>query len=333
MVKGLSAQLFFDCLQHFIARRGKPSIISDNVPQFHLVKTALDQQWKNVHKDETVLSFFSYEAIEWKFTTTLVPWEGRFYERQVGVVKRALRKGMDRQVLYWDKLMTLLLEVEAIANTCPLTYIYEEFQSRFVLTPSHFLVGNHNNAIPFETEDNFEDTEYVPKLNSMQSLLQYWRKNQKQLQLFWNEWTKGYLLNLRESLPLVHKGPRSQVFRQPEVGEIVILRDDGLPFKAWKLVKVVELIKGKDSQICSVKIQLFNKTILERVINYLYALEIKSVIGKEDKSPNPSVDDSKNPSTRKAAIEARKGINNQLQDDPIASPGVSRTEHLIILII
>ena len=46
LVKGLSAQLFLDCLRHFIARRGKPTtIISDNAPQFRLVQTALDQQW------------------------------------------------------------------------------------------------------------------------------------------------------------------------------------------------------------------------------------------------------------------------------------------------
>ena len=58
-------------------------------------------------------------------------------------------------------------------------------------------------------------------------------------------------------------GPQLQVHRQPEVGEIVILRDNGLPRREWKLAKVVELIKDKDSWICSVKIQLFNKTILE----------------------------------------------------------------------
>jgi len=45
LVKGLSGQLFLDCLRRFIARRGKPTlIISDNAPQFHLVKCALDQQ-------------------------------------------------------------------------------------------------------------------------------------------------------------------------------------------------------------------------------------------------------------------------------------------------
>ena len=43
------------------------------------------------------------------------------------MVKKSLRKGIGRRLLYWDKLTTLLTEVEAIINTCPLTYIYEEF--------------------------------------------------------------------------------------------------------------------------------------------------------------------------------------------------------------
>ena len=61
-----------------------------------------------------------------------------FYERLVGLVKQSLRKGMGRKILYWDKLMTLLIKVEAIISTHPLTYVYEEFKSGFVLTPAHF---------------------------------------------------------------------------------------------------------------------------------------------------------------------------------------------------
>ena len=75
--------------------------------------------------------------------------------------------------------MTLPFEVEAIVNTRPLTYIYENFNSKFVLTPSHFLLGSYNNAIPFNTEDNVGDDDYVPNLDSTQSLLHYWRNNQK----------------------------------------------------------------------------------------------------------------------------------------------------------
>ena len=89
LVRGLSAQLFLDCLRRFIARRGQ---VSDNASQFRLVKTIIDQQLMNIHKDETVLSFFLCEGTEWKFTTTFAPWQGGFYER---LVKKAVRKGMN----------------------------------------------------------------------------------------------------------------------------------------------------------------------------------------------------------------------------------------------
>ena len=43
-LRGLSAPLFLDCLKRFIARRCKPRlVISDNAPQFRLVKTILEQ--------------------------------------------------------------------------------------------------------------------------------------------------------------------------------------------------------------------------------------------------------------------------------------------------
>ena len=170
---------------------------------------------------------------------------------------------MGRRLLYWDKLATLLFEVEAILNTRPLTYICEDLDSSFVLTPAHFLIGGCNNAILFSTDDNDDvDTDYFPKLDSTQELLNYWKKNQKQLQLFWRSWIQDYLLALRETLPLAHKGPRSQVKRQPKIGEIVLVKDDNLPRRAWKIAKIKSFIFSKDKQIRAVKIQLPNKSIL-----------------------------------------------------------------------
>jgi len=268
------------------------------------------------------MSFFSYEGIQWKFTTALAPWQGGFYERLVGIVKKALRKGMGRKVLYWDKLLTLLTEVEAIINTRPLTYVCEDFKSSFVLTPSHFLIGGYNNANPFDTDDI---DEYILKLDSAQELLVYWRKNQKQLQIFWKSWIQDYLLNLRETLPLSHKGPRSQVLRQPQIGEIVLVRDESIPRRAWKLAKVKEFILSRDNQVRSVKVQLPNKNILDRPINHLYPLEIPSVINNDDlpvikTSPIADIediDDQQKQIKRKAAINARAKISEYLRADAV----------------
>jgi len=71
-------------------------------------------------------------------------WQGGFYEHLIGMVKQSLGKGMERKVLHWDKLTTLLVEVEVIINSCPLSYVGEDFESGFVLTPTHFLTSNRD---------------------------------------------------------------------------------------------------------------------------------------------------------------------------------------------
>ena len=58
-------------------------IISDNAPQFKLVKTVIDQQWSEIFRSEIfrsdeVLHFFSNEGITWKYTIALAPWQGGF---------------------------------------------------------------------------------------------------------------------------------------------------------------------------------------------------------------------------------------------------------------
>ena len=66
------------------------------------------------------------------------PLTGGFYERLVGLVKHGLRKEIGRKLLSWDKLITMITEVEAIINTRPLTYVYGDLLSGFTLTPAHF---------------------------------------------------------------------------------------------------------------------------------------------------------------------------------------------------
>ena len=194
LVKGLSAEAFLDCVRRFISRRGRPRrIICDNAPQFRLVKSTIDHQWLGVFNSNELSSFFSCEGIQWNFTTAFAPWQGGFYEHLIGLVKQSLRKGIGRKLLYWDKLLTLLTEVEAIVNTRPLTYVCEDFESGFVLTPTHFLTGNHD-LIPFYTDEfkDGEDRDYCPSTDSVKELSEYWRKSQKQLDRFWESWKRDY---------------------------------------------------------------------------------------------------------------------------------------------
>ena len=92
--------------------------------------------------DKEVLNFIAVEGIKWIYTTALAPWQGGFYERLVSMIKRCLRKAVGRRHLSLEQLITLLAEIEAVLNSRPLTYVYEDFESGFTLTPAHFMVAN-----------------------------------------------------------------------------------------------------------------------------------------------------------------------------------------------
>jgi len=48
-VRNLSGEHFLHYLRRFVARRGRPeTIISDNAAQFKLVKTVVDEQWRQI---------------------------------------------------------------------------------------------------------------------------------------------------------------------------------------------------------------------------------------------------------------------------------------------
>ena len=327
LVRGLSAQQFLDCLRRYIARRGRPQmIISDNAPQFRLVKTVLDKQWNEVFKNDDVLSFFSSQGITWKFTTALAPWQGGCYERLVALVKQALRKGIGRKLLLWDKLLTLLTEVEAIINTRPLTYVYGDFPSGFTLTPAHFLSGNLETVLPCETEDT--DIDYQPKKDSAIELVDHWKKNQKQLEKFWKVWKNDYLLSLRETLPLRHRGSRSQLSREPKIGEVVILKEEFTPRRTWKLARIKDFIISKDGNIRSVVVELPNKHLISRSVNHVFPLELSAIQdtpnntdGSNDETSTTTDDPTStegkegHPCLRKAASRAKQRIAELMSEE------------------
>ena len=228
-IRNLTASQFLCCFRRFVARRGKPRhIISDNASQFKLTAKVLDRQWQQmIHSDE-VLYYCSSENITWKFITEAAPWQGGFYERLVGLVKRALRKSIGRKLLDWDELATLLTEIEAIINTRPLTYVFEDFESGFPLTPAHFLSHHAHLGVPGPTTEDVNDEEYQPNRDTSYALERKWRQDQKRLDIFWDHWHKEYLLSLRETLPLRHKGVRSAIDSVPQEGEVVLIKEQDI---------------------------------------------------------------------------------------------------------
>ena len=100
LVNDMSTSEFLMALCRFIAHRGKPdSILSDNAAHFKAASKLIDVVWTGILKSEEVQSYVANERIKWSFIVELAPWMGGFYERPVGLVKRALRKSLGRRML------------------------------------------------------------------------------------------------------------------------------------------------------------------------------------------------------------------------------------------
>ena len=195
----MSAEEFILCLRRFMARCGIPrQIISDNTQQFKVARTTLNKAWSSIVTSDDVNDFSAKQGIQWRFIVELAPWMGGFYERLVGLTKRALRKTIVNQSLTEKQLVTVLTEVEAVINSHPLVYVDADINSSMTVTPSHFLSFHSQLIIPEIADETDPEFNIAKRMSSSQQLLEIWKHGQKRLNQFWSLWKNDYLLNLRE---------------------------------------------------------------------------------------------------------------------------------------
>ena len=132
-----TAEEFIRSLKKFIARKGRPrKIYSDNGRSFTAAATWLSK----VMKAEQLQNHLAHQGIQWQFNLSRAPWWGGQFERLVGLVKRALYKGIGRACLFWNELEEVLLDVEVTLNNRPMCYVEDDVQLP-VLTPSAMMFG------------------------------------------------------------------------------------------------------------------------------------------------------------------------------------------------
>ncbi|GFW47959.1 integrase catalytic domain-containing protein [Trichonephila clavipes] len=165
--------------------------------------------------DPTVKAFYASHKIYWQFIIERAPWWGGFYERLIRTVKPALRKTVGRATLFRYELETLLIEIEGVLNSRPLTYIFSEFNEPEPLTPSHMILGRRVNSLS------------PARLNFDSNL-----SNRKVL--------------IKKGL-IIAKGE----IKEFKIDDVVLINDEKFPRHFWKLGKVVDVFPGRDGKIRS----------------------------------------------------------------------------------
>ncbi|XP_039310748.1 uncharacterized protein LOC120358930 [Solenopsis invicta] len=148
----LSTAAFLNVLKRFISRRGHPSdIYSDNGLNFKGAcreLTELATVFNDQQNQQQIIGYVSAKGINWHFTPPRAPHQGGLWEAAVKSAKRHLLCITKETNLKYEELETLLVQVEAILNSRPLTPLSSDSHDLTPLTPGHFLIGSPLTSYP-----------------------------------------------------------------------------------------------------------------------------------------------------------------------------------------
>lgn len=222
-------------------------------------------------KSSPFAAFLLTHRIEWKFIVPGAPWWGGWWERLVRTVKSSLRKLMRKSKLTSEQTETMLLEVEAVVNSRPLTYTYTDAKEPSPICPAHFLVGRSLLASP-ERPNN--DYDAISPQTTRSDISKKLRHRQKLIDHLWMRWKKEYLLELR-ALHLYPAHPSSCL----RVDDVVIIEEPGISRGVWPLGRVTDVYPGQDGIIRACRVKAQDGKFLRKRVQKLYKLELSDTTG------------------------------------------------------
>lgn len=235
-VTDLTTEAFISSLKRFVARRGLPTVIhSDNGTNFVGANHELERWYSFLQKEDTQIdinNFCSTKRIVWKFIPEHAPHFGGLWESALKSMKAHLRKIVGTVKLTYEELTTVLTQVEASLNSRPLVPLTTGNREGIeALTPGHFLIGKSLCSIP------------EPILVPSNNLHKRWHMCQCLTQHFWRRWSSEYLNTLRKFYKW--NRPRENL----KVGDVVVLREDGMAVNHWPLGRIEEVFPGNDGLV------------------------------------------------------------------------------------
>ena len=182
-------------------------------------------------------------------------------------VKCCLIKVVGQALVSYNKLTTLIIEIENVINSRPITYSVDDSDGiRYPLTPSQLVNGRNLNRPP--------NNAHFEIINTYQGLSRRAKYHRQLLLQFCNRWKNEYLLSLMEKY-----GPPDDSMFNPDikVNGICILRNSQVKRAFWKLCKIGQLVTGRDGSVRSAQVAVLwhgSKKLFLRSLKKLVPLEI-----------------------------------------------------------
>ncbi|XP_063533567.1 uncharacterized protein LOC134743871 [Cydia strobilella] len=132
--------------------------------------------------------------------------------------------------LDYEHMNSALVHIEGTLNSRPLTPLSSDPSELAPLCPAHFLIGR---TITLPPAPQVEET------RPLTTLSKYMRVQQLKAH-FWKRYSKEYISELQSRSKWRTQGAH------PQLGEMVIIKDDRLPPNRWLLGRVTAVHPGSD---------------------------------------------------------------------------------------
>ncbi|XP_073956539.1 uncharacterized protein [Choristoneura fumiferana] len=188
--------------------------------------------------NKAVIRELTPQKIEFKINPPYAPHMGGLWEGNIKQVKTHLSKAIGSQILTYEELNTVLVQIEALMNSRPLCVLSSDPSEPLALTPSHFL--------------NLTPLKYIPAVNLDDisiNRLQRYKLIDKMVQSYWQRWHIEYLTSLQS------REKWNTISNPVKKGQVVIVREEKLPLLCWPLAVVEETYPGNDGITRVVKVK------------------------------------------------------------------------------
>ena len=199
LTNGLTTDEFLQAFSRMTSRRGLcHTVWSDNAKTFKAasreIKKLYDQPksqsqslWDTLDQDRSK-SELSAKGIKWRFITKRSQWRSGWWERFYRAVKEPLRKVLGRALLSFSELSTLLIKIEEVIKSRPLTAVSDDNRDPLPITPVHRAIGRSLKQLHDAEDDQLED--------SSKRIMERYPYLQRVLNHYWRRWKQEYFYQL-----------------------------------------------------------------------------------------------------------------------------------------
>ena len=176
-------------------------------------------------------------------------------------LKEPLRKVLGRTLLSFSELNTLLIKIEGVIKSRPLTAVSDDNRDPLPITPAHLAIGRSLKQLLDAEDDQLED--------SSKRIMERYLYLQRVLNHYWRRWKQEYFYQL------IVRNKRQKETAPIQVGDIVLVSEDNVSRGKWPLGRVEKVHLGKDGLVRAATLRV-QKSILTKPVQRLHRLEIES---------------------------------------------------------